>query len=226
MGTGRALLAVIVATLLCFALAGRAAATIAPDFTFTNASEQATIYTFNSGPLSCTDFPAATDTYVWNLKLAKINGDLIQDLANNPVTVVFNSGSCNPMHDVTNTLGIAPGAPYIHTDSAGLVEVDFTGAVPDFNTTNSSNDVNLPFFDNIVFHLVYNAHGTVTGGLKAGAGTLQVSGNANLCGAITSSQPQCFVLNLGIGETPDTDISCICVTPSVVDIDITSVIAP
>ena len=187
-----------------------------------------TVYTLNSIPVSCADFPAASDSYRWTARLAKIKGDFIQDLANNVVIVAFSTGSCNPISDVTNTLVLPPAAAYIHPDSSGLIDVDFDGAVPDFNSQNTSNNINLPFFDNIGFHLVYNPNGSTVGGLKPEAGKLQVTGNANLCGAITSTQPQqCLVLDLAYGDTaPNTDFSCICATPAVEGIDITSILLP
>jgi len=232
MRKGQGFLAGVVVVAFSFALAAQTAAAPAPDFTFSSASVNETVYTLNSVPVSCADFPAASDSYQWEVKLAKIKGDFVQDLANNIVIVAFNSGSCNPINDVTNTLEIPPGGAYIHVDSLGLVDVDFDGAVPDFNSDNTSNDINLPFFDNIGFHMVYNPKGTTIGGLKPGAGTLAVTGNANLCGAITSAQPQeCFILDMSYihGITPepadsDTDLSCICVTPNIVSVDISSIL--
>ncbi len=227
MRKGQGFLAGLVGVAFSFALAAQTAAAPAPDFTFSSASVNETVYTSNSVPLSCADFPAASDSYQWKLKLAKVKGDFIQDLANNVVIVAFNSGSCNPISDVTNTLELPPGGVYIHVDSLGLTDVDFDGAVPDFNSENTSNNIDLPFFDNISFHMIYNQNGATVGGLKPGAGTLQVTGNANLCGAITSPQPQqCFILDLAYGDTSpsDADFSCICATPSVESVDITSIL--
>jgi len=227
MRKGQGFLVGVLVVAFSFALAGQAAAAPAPDFTFGSASVNETVYTFNSAPVSCADFPAASDSYQWEVKLAKIKSDFTQDLANNVVIVAFNSGSCNPIDDVTNTIEISPGGAYIHPDSLGLMDVDFDGAVPDFNSYNSSDS--LPYFDQIGFHMVYNPNGSTTGGLKPGAGTLQVTGNANLCGAITSTQPQeCFILDLTYGDPAPSaaDFSCICVTPSVVSVDITSILQP
>lgn len=229
MRKGQAFLAGVVVMAFSFALAAQTAAASAPDFTFSKASVDETVYVYssNSIPVSCADFPAASDSYQWNVNLAKIKSDFIQDLANNVVIVAFNSGSCNPFNDVTNTLEIPPGAAYIHVDSLGLVDVDFDGAVPDFNSNNTSNGINLPFFNNISFHMVYNPNGSTVGGLKPGAGKLQVTGNANLCGAITSTQPEeCFILDLAYGDPTGSkaEVSCICVTPSVESVDISSIL--
>jgi len=223
MRLGRGFLAGAGAVALTFSLvlAARAAATPS-DFTLIGASEQETIYIFNSVPVSCMDFQAASDTYVWTANLTKIGGDITEDLANNAIASAFISGSCTAFNNVTNTLFIPPGGAYIHVDPAGLVNADFSGAVPDFNTVNNSNDVNLPFFDNIVFHLVFNPNGVTTGGLAPNSGTMRVTGNANLCGAVTSGQTQCLLFDLNFGPGEDhTDYGCICVPPSIVEIDIT-----
>ena len=200
--------------------------TAAPDFVLNNGSVQETVYTLNSVPVSCEDFPAASDSYLWKVRLAKITGDFDQDLANNVIVVAY-SGSCDPISDVTNTIEIPPGAASIQPDDLGLVHVNFDAPVPDFNSDNTSNDVNLPYFDEIGFHMVYNPTQSAIGGLNPGVGTLEVSGNANLCN-ILPAQQQCFVLDLGAGETADgdSDVSCVCVTPSVADVDITSFLLP
>lgn len=195
------------------------------DFVLSNAGVNETVYTYNSMPLSCVDFPAATDSYSWKVRLGKIKGDFVQDLANNIILVAYNSGTCNPLSDVTNTLEIPPAAVFIHVDPQGLIDVDFDGSVPDFNTENTSNDINLPFFDSLGFHMVYNPKTGTIGGLASGTGTLEVTGNANLCGAITSNAPQqCFVLDLDFGDEADNDIDfgCVCTTPTVQSIDLTS----
>jgi len=232
MRKGQAFLVGVVVVAFSFGSAARTAAAPAPDFIFSNASVNETVYTLNSMPLSCADFPAASDSYHWTARLAKIKGDFTQDLANNVIIVAFSTGSCDPISDVTNTLVLPPAyipnATYIHPDSSGLMDADFDGAVPDFSSENTSNNINLPFFDNIGFHMAYNPNGSTIEGLKPNVGKLQVTGNANLCGAITSPQPQqCLVLDLAYGDTaPNTDLSCICVTPSVEGIDITSLLLP
>jgi len=174
--------------------------------------------------VSCQDSPAASDSYLWKLRLAKITGDFGSDLESNVITVAY-SGSCEPISDVTNTLEIPPGAASIETDDLGLVHVNFDAAVPDFNSDNTSD--NLPYFDEISFQMVYNPTQSAAGGLKPGVGTLQVSGNANLCN-ILPAQQQCFILDLALGENGDSDadLSCVCVTPSVEYLDITSFLLP
>jgi hypothetical protein len=185
-----------------------------------------TVYTLNSVPVSCQDFPATSDTYVWKVRPAKITGDFEEDLANNVIIVAY-SGSCDPLSDVTNTLEIPPGAASIQTDDLGLVHVNFDATVPDFNSNNTSNDVNLPYFNQIGFHMLYNPTQSAAGGLNPGVGTLEVSGNANLCN-ILPAQQQCFILDLGTGDTADDDVdlACVCATPSVEDVDISSIFLP
>jgi len=209
---------------LSLALAVQAMAAKA-DFVLSNANVSETVYTFNSMPLSCVDYPAGTDSYSWKVRLGRIKGDFIQDLANNIILIAYNSGTCNPVSDVTNTLEIPPAAVFIHVDPQGLVDVDFDGSVPDFNTVNTSNDIGFPFFDSLGFHMVYNPKTGTIGGLAPGTGTLEVTGNANLCGTITSNQPQqCFLLDLNFGDEADNDIDfgCVCTTPTVQSIDLTS----
>ncbi|HTY54535.1 MAG TPA: hypothetical protein VMB26_05020 [Candidatus Binataceae bacterium] len=227
MRKGQRLLGGIAILAFSFALAAHSAAAFAADFVISNGSVVETVYTVNSMPLSCVDFPAASDSYSWKVRLAKIKGSFIQDLANDIIIPAFNSGTCTSFDDVTNTLAIPPGAPYIKVDSQGLVDVDFDGAIPDFNTINTSNNVNLPFFDYINFQMVYNPKGSAIGGLNPATGTLDMTGNANLCGAITSNQPeQCFILVLQEGND-DSNYSCVCdKSPTVISIDITSLIGP
>ena len=66
------------------------------------------------------------------------------------------------------------------------------------------------------------------GTLKPGAGTLEVTGNANLCNILPAPQQQCFILDLALGDTAssEADVSCVCVTPSVTPIDIASFLTP
>jgi hypothetical protein len=117
----------------------------------------------------------------------------------------------------------------VHPRSVGpIFFADYDGAVPDFSTINPSNNA-MPFFENIGFHLKFNQNvGGKTEGLKGRTGVLQVSGNANLCDAILSGQPQCFILDLnyldylGNGQ----DLACICATPSVQTIDLTNFLTP
>ncbi len=214
--------------ILCLAIANLAAATSPPGFRFSRASVDETAYTFNSVPVSCEDSPAASDRYVWNVKLVGIDDDFVIDLANNVILVAFSTGSCKPIGNVTNTIEIPPGASLVHTSGDATVHVDFTGAVPDFNSNNASNDINLPFFDNIRFHLEYNSSVTRTEGLAKGTGLLQVSGNANLCDALLSGQPQCFILDLNYLDylRNGKELACICATPSVEKFDLTSILSP
>ncbi len=137
--------------------------------------------------------------------------------------IVAFGGSCEPISDVTSTLEIPAGAAAIETDDLGLVHVTFDAAVPDFSTFNSSAD--LPFFSMIDVQMVYNPTASTAGGLKPGVGTLDVLGNANLCGLITASQ-QCFILDLGSTTDDPAALSCVCVKPSVTDVDVTSIFAP
>ncbi len=209
-----------------FALAVKAAA--APNFSFTSATANEIVYVYGSGsvPVSCANYPAASDSYEWTVKLDKASSGFTRLLANSIVIVAFNSGTCNPLSDVTNTLEISPGAAYIHVDSSGVTNVDFTGAIPDFNSYNTNNGADLPFFDGVNFHLAYNLSGVTAEGLKPGSGKLEVTGNANLCGAITSAQPQqCIVLDLGYGSVGGGNtLSCVCTKPSVTSVDITGII--
>ncbi len=174
--------------------------------------------------MSCQDSPAASDSYLWKLRLAKITSDFEQDVANNTIIVAFGD-SCEPISGVTNTLEIPPGAASIVTDDLGIVSLNFDAAVPDFNSYNSSDD--LPYFDEIGFQMVYNPTQSAAEGLNPGVGTLEVSGNANLCN-ILPAQQQCFILDLATGDTADgdADFSCVCVTPSVTDVDISSIFLP
>ena len=202
-----------------------------PNFILSSGSVQEKAYIFNSAPASCLNIRETSDTYQWKLKLTKIKDGFEQDLSSNVIAVAFSNGSCNPVGDITNTFEIPPGKLAIQTDSSGVVHADFDGAVPDFGsgTTGSLDEAN---FDDIGFQMVYNPTSSAAESLKPGEGTLQVSGNANLCSAVESqqppAQPQCIVVNLGgrdaSGNGPDA--SCICVTPSVVDIDITSLLQP
>jgi len=227
MTKGQLFLAGTVFAAFSCALASYSAAAPQPDFVFSNGSVDETVYTINSIPVSCADFPAASDSYSWKVRLAKIKGTFIQAMANNVVITAFNSGTCDPIDDVTNTLEIPPAAVFIHVDSSGLTDVDFDGAIPDFNTVNTSNDIDLPFFNAMGFHLVFNQKSTTIGGLAPATGTLEVTGNANLCGALTSSQPQqCFILDLDEGDSSNDDFACICVTPTVQSIDLTSFLLP
>ena len=226
MRTKYSFLAGVAAAIFCLTIASVASAQA--DFAFSKASVQEVVYTANSVPVSCLDYPAASDTYAWNLTLTNIDDDFITDLGNNIYAVAFNSGSCSTLNDVTNTLYVTWGVTSVHPVPVGpIFYADFVGAVPDFDTINYSNHVNLPFFDDLAFHLVFNENvGTEkVQGLAGRTGQLQVSGNANLCEALISGQPECFLLDLNF-PTLYGQFSCTCVTPSIVYIDITSVIAP
>jgi hypothetical protein len=213
---------------MAFSFASTVKAVAAPNFAFTSATADETVYVYGSGsvPVSCANYPAASDSYDWTVKIDKATSGFTQLLANSIVIVAFNSGTCNPLSDVTNTLEFPPGAAYIHVDASGITNADFTGAIPDFNSYNTNNGADLPFFDGINFHLVYNLTSVTAEGLKPGFGNLEVTGNANLCGAITSAQPQqCLVLDLGYGSVGGGNtLSCVCTTPNVTSVDITDII--
>ena len=222
-------LAGVAVAIFCLTIASVASAET--DFVFSQASVQEVVYTFNSVPVSCFDYPAASDTYAWNVTVTNIDDDFITDLGNNIYAVAFISGSCSSFTSITNTLFITWGVTSVHPVPVGpIFYADFVGAVPDFDTVNNSNHVNLPFFDDLAFHLVFNENvGTEkVQGLAGRTGQLQVSGNANLCDALTSGPPECFLLDLNFHDYMGNkqDYSCICETPSVTEIDITSVIQP
>ncbi len=222
MTTKHAFLAGTATAVLCLTMASLTAYA-APGFTFGGASAQEVVYTFNSVPVSCVDPTLTPDSYVWNLKLTKIDQDFVIDLKNNIYIVAF-GGSCNPISNVTSTIEIPWNGPSVHPIVVGpIMYADFAGAVPDFSLYNSA--AGLPFFEDITFDLIFNQNvgGAKIHGLSGRTGTLQVSGNAGLCGILPPSQ-QCFILDLnyddymGNGE----DLACICTTPSVQTIDLTS----
>jgi len=196
----------------------------APGYSFTGASAQEIVYTYDSVPVSCVDSSVASDSYLWNLTVTEIDQEFVIDLKNNIYIMALSSGSCNPIANVTSTIEIPWNAASVHPVPVGPIFYDdFAGAVPDFSTYNTNAE--LPFFENIGFHLKFNQNvGGVVHGLSGRTGVLHVSGNANLCDAILSGEPQCFILDLnyldymGNGQ----DLACICVTPSVQTIDITS----
>jgi len=222
MSTKHAFLAGAAIAVVCLTMASLTAYA-APGFNFSGASAQEIVYTYNSMPVSCVDYPAASDSYVWNVKLAKIDQDFIIDLKNNTYIVAF-AGSCNPIDNVTSTILIPWNGPSVQAKPVGPIFYgDFVGAVPDFSTYNPTTD--LPFFENIAFQLKFNQNtgGSKVQGLSGRTGTLQVSGNANLCSAASQ---QCFILDLnyldymGNGQ----DLACICATPSVQTIDLTDLL--
>lgn len=208
MRAGQAFLAGAVALGLCLALAGGAAAK--DPFNLTNAILSETVDTINGAPVDCPDYPAASDSYVWNAQLANITANLKKSFNGNSAIIAFVSNSCTPLTatKVTNTLEIPPGVADIKTNkSTGVVTISFSGALPDFNTFNTAAE--LSFFDYMSFTLQYNP------GTKAG--TLQVSGNANLCDALAAGPPQCLLLDTVDG------FSCSCMTvPLQTTLDITS----
>jgi len=189
-------------------LAGRADA---KPFTLTNAVLSETVDTIDGFPVDCPDYPAASDSYVWTANLTGISANLKTQFNDNPVILAFVSNSCTPLTatKVTNTLELPPGVATIKTNkSTGVVTITFTGALPDFNTYNTATD--LSFFDYMTLQLQY------TPGTKTG--TLQVSGNANLCDApLTAGPPQCLLLDTEAGY------SCSCDTlPIKTTLDITT----
>lgn len=212
MRAGQAFLAAAVALGLCLALASRAAAKT--PFTLTGASLSETFDTISGDYVDCPDYPAASDSYVWTAGLTGITVDLKKDFTDQPAIVAFVSDSCTPLTatKVTNTLEIPPGLATIKTKS-GVVTITFSGSLPDFNTINTAATPEVSFFDYMTFELQY-ATATSTG-------TLQVSGNANLCDARTATAgppqlQQCLALYTVSGS------SCTCTTASLYTLDITS----
>jgi hypothetical protein len=207
MRAGQAFLAGAVVLGLCLALAGSAAAK--NPFNLTNAVLSETIDTISGVPVDCADFPAASDSYVWSANLTNINVNLKADFTNQPVIFAFVSDSCTPLTaaKVTNTLEIPPGVASVKTNkSTGIVTITFDGALPDFNTFNTA--ANLSFFDYLALTLQYNP--------ATKTGTLQVSGNANLCDALAAGPPQCLLFDTVSG------FSCACMTlPIQTTLDIT-----
>jgi len=159
--------------------------------------------------------------------MAKISGDFADDLANGIIVVAFDGGTCDPISNITNTFEIPPDAVLIQTDDLGLVHATFDAAIPDFSSLNSSRDVNLPYFDQLDFSLEYNPTNATVGGLNPGVGFIDVQGNANLCN-ILPEQQQCFVVIFNYGESADgdNDMGCVCTTPSITTIDLSSFLLP
>ncbi len=207
MRAGQAFLAGTVALGLCLALASRAAAT---SFTLSNAVVNETIDTISGVPVDCPDYPAASDSYVWTANLSNVKAFLKTDFNEQPAVIAFVSKTCTLTTNVTNTLEIPPGAASVTTNkTTGIVTISFSGALPDFNTLNTAATPPLSFFDYMTFQLQYNP--------ATKTGTLQVSGNANLCDALAAGPPQCLLLNTVSG------LSCACMTaPSPTILDITS----
>lgn len=218
MRAGQAFLAGVVALIFCLALAGRVAAA---DFNLSSVGLSEVYDAISEFPADCTDYPAASDSYVWTANLGNIHGDFKSDFKLNPIILAFVSKSCNPITIVTNTLEIPPGAATIKTDkTTGVVTITFDGAVPDFNTGNTANSSLLPFFDDMSFVLTYNPGTSTQGSLAPKTGTLQVSGNANLCDAFAAGTKQCLLLDIDPG---DSDYDCACVNiPQKTPLDITS----
>ncbi|HTY54536.1 MAG TPA: hypothetical protein VMB26_05025 [Candidatus Binataceae bacterium] len=193
-----------------------------------NGTVSETVYTVNSVPVSCTDVQAASDSYDWKLRVAKISDDFGQELANNTILIAFNGGSCAAISNVNNTLEIPPGGVSVVTDDQGIVHASFEAAVPDFSSDNSSRDIDLPFFDLIDLNLAYNPTASMAESLMAGVGKLEVSGNANLCNILQPDEQQCFILGLSSEQSGFSggDLSCVCTSPTIVDIDVTSLLLP
>jgi len=209
MRAGQAFLAGALVLGLCLVMAVRADAKT--PFNLSNAILSETIDTISGVPVNCADFPAASDSYTWTASLTNINANLKADFANDAVVVAFVSNSCTPLtaEKVTNTLEIPPGLSTIKTNkTTGVVTITFTGALPDFNTVNTEANPVLSFFDYMTLQLQYNP-GTKTG-------TLQISGNANLCDALAAGPPQCLLFDVVDGF----DCSCMNL-PSQTTLDLT-----
>jgi len=205
MRAGQAFLAGAVALGLCLALASRAAA---KPFNLSSAVLNETIDTINGTPVDCLDYPTASDSYVWTANLTNVKTYVKSNFMTDPAFVVFVSNSCSALSatTVTNTLVIPADTANIKAKN-GVVTISFSGAVPDFNTYNITAD--LPFFDYMTFQMQYST--------ATGAGTLQVSGNANLCDNLAAGPPQCLLLDVASGY------SCACMTlPLQNTLDITS----
>jgi len=223
MKAGRTFLAGAIAVVFCLGLAGAAPARAAMPFALSGATVNEVIDTISGTAVDCADFPAASDTYVWNADVTSIHSVTFKgDLKTNAIFIAFLADTCTIGTNVTNTLEIPPGLTSIKTDkTTGLVTVTFTGAVPDFNSFNTANSLLPPFFDDLSLVVTYNPGKSASGGLAPGTGTIRVSGNANLCDLVTKGPPQCLFLDINIGT--GTAYSCTCVTaPSESVLDITS----
>jgi len=230
MRTKHASLAGVAVAVACLIM-GSAAAFADPGFTFNSASAHELIYTFNGLPVSCVDYPASSDSYVWDLGMAKINQNFILNLKNRIYITAMSSGSCNPLENVTTTTEIPWQGPAVGAKPVGpIFFADFIGTVPDFNLTNYTNDVLLPFFDMIGFHLRFNNNvgGAAIQGLKAKSGELEVSGNANLCETLLNGGKQCFLLDMNYDDYVHSrsDLACTCVKANIDQVDLTDFIGP
>jgi hypothetical protein len=209
MRAGQAFLAGALALSLCFGLAVRAEAK--NPFSLGNAVLSETVDTVDGVPVDCSNFPAASDSYTWTASLTNINVDFKSEFTNDPVIFAFVSNSCSPLtaEKVTNTLEIPPGVATIKTNkTSGVVTITFSGALPDFNTINTNATPPLAFFDYITLELQY------TPGTKTG--TLQITGNANLCDALAAGPPQCLLFDVVDG------FGCSCMTlPTQTTLDLT-----
>ncbi len=213
------------AAVLCFLMASLTAQA-APGYVFDAASGDDIIYTYSSVPISCIDPTLTPDSYAWNIKIAKIDGDFIIDLKNNVYILAFGN-SCTPIGGVTSTIEMSWNAPTVHPVPVGpIFYADYSGAVPDFSTYNSAAE--LPFFETLGFHLKFNNRpgGSRVQGLAGRTGVLNVSGNASLCSYAPPATQQCFLLDLNYDDYmgKGDDLACICATPSVQEIDLTSFI--
>jgi len=230
MRTKHAFLAGAALAVVCLVMASRPAFAD-PGFTFSAANAEEVVYTYNGLPASCVDFPAAADSYVWNLSLAKIDSNFILNLKNRIYITALSGGTCDPLENVTSTMEIPFTAPSVTPKPVGpIFYADFVGAVPDFSTLNTSNDLNLPFFENVAFHLKFNNNvgGAAIQGLKGKSGVLQVSGNANLCESLLNGGPQCFLLDMNYDDFEHSrdDLACVCAKPSIQTFDITDFLTP
>ena len=143
MTTKHAFLAGTATAVLCLTMASLTAYA-APGFTFGGASRTGGCLYVQFCPRELR-YPTLTpDSYVWNLKVTKIDQDFVIDLKNNIYIVAF-GGSCNPISNVTSTIEIPWNGPSVHPIVVGpIMYADFAGAVPDFSLYNSA--AGLPFF--------------------------------------------------------------------------------
>jgi len=226
MKAGRTFLAGAIAVVFCLGLAGPAPAGPAKPFALSGATVTEVFDTISGTAVDCADFPAASDTYVWNADVTGIHsGTFKADFKVNPILIAFLANTCTissgPTNNVTNTIEIPPGLTTIKTDkTTGIVTITFTGAVPDFNSFNTANSLLPPFFDDLSLLVTYNPGKSASAGLAPGTGTIQVKGNANLCDLQSKGPPQCLFVDIAFGTTA---FDCTCVdAPSESVLDITS----
>jgi hypothetical protein len=232
MRTKHAFLAGAAVAVACLMI-GNAAAFADPGFSFNGATVHELVYTYNGLPASCVDYPAASDYYVWNLQMSKINQNFILNLKNRIYITALASGTCNPLlsQNVTTTTEIPWQGPAVGANPVGpIFFANFVGAVPDFNLVNNSNDVLQPFYALLGFQLKFNNNvgGAPIQGLNAKSGVLQVYGNANLCETLLNGGKQCFLLDLNYDDFihSRSDLACTCAKPSIEEVDITQFLTP